>query len=263
MPLDGNGNYNPPSPENPVRAGALIKSDDFNTTIDDISEVLSTAIYKDGQAPMEADLNMGTNNIYNISSLQSSNALTIRADEELQLKGSNVNIEPSLSINDSQAVSGITATAGVANTLISTNYGGLLDPSFIPFEPTADSAIKILTAANVNAGDFVFLSAEGLVMPCTIAYSEEIAIGFVLENYTAGEFALVYLVGYNNKIMVEGTPIGSPYVYISDTGANVVCYEPQSRKQIVGVMVGAGIARFLPQAPASSQSPLFLYFGNI
>ena len=264
MPLDGYGGFTPPNPENPVRAGTLIKSDDFNSTIDDISDALSTAIYKDGQAAMEADLNMGHNNLVQTKSVQNDSDLAIRAQGKVDIQGKDVvNIKPSLSINDSQKAVSITSSAGTADALISTTPEGVLDQSFLPFEPPVDSAITIIAAEDLTAGDLVFIDTDGRIKPCTLAYKDELAIGFVLNDYLAGDTALMHTVGYNNKISIEDAPVGSPFVYISDTGANIVCFTPQTRKQVVGKVVGAGIIRFLPQIPASLLSPLFLYFGNI
>ena len=59
MARDGSGNYNPPSPENPVVSGTSIDADDHNTTISDISTALTASVAKDGQTVPTANLPMG------------------------------------------------------------------------------------------------------------------------------------------------------------------------------------------------------------
>ena len=67
MPLDGSGVYTPPSPEFPAIPNTTILASDFNTIMDDLAVALSLAIYKDGQASMEADLNMASHKITNVT----------------------------------------------------------------------------------------------------------------------------------------------------------------------------------------------------
>lgn len=54
MPLDGNGNYTPPSPQFPAVPGEIIYADYFNAIILDIAEALSKALYDDGQRIWQA-----------------------------------------------------------------------------------------------------------------------------------------------------------------------------------------------------------------
>ena len=49
MPLNGSGDYTPPSPAFPAVPGEIIYADNFNTIILDMSEALSEALYADGQ----------------------------------------------------------------------------------------------------------------------------------------------------------------------------------------------------------------------
>lgn len=56
MPLDGVGIFNPPEPEFPAVPNTVILSSDFNTIMNDVSTALSTAIYKDGQAIVTANI---------------------------------------------------------------------------------------------------------------------------------------------------------------------------------------------------------------
>lgn len=266
MPLDGYGGFNPPSPENPVRAGTLIKSNDFNSTVDDISDALSTAIYKDGQAAMEADLNMGHNNIVQINSVQNDRDFAVRAkgDIEIQATG-NVNIGASLSINNSKLAVGITNTGGLneGNKLVLTDRNGLLDGTFVTFLPGHDSDFKGVAATDLHAGDFICMTQEGQFIAATVDNLEDFVIGFTLEDCTAGDYIVVHCVGYNNKVAVRGAPSSDRIVYIADEGANVVSYEAGKRKQAVGVVIGESVVRFLPQLPIPITSPLFLYMANI
>lgn len=67
MPLDGSGVYTPPSPEFPAIPNTTILASDFNTIMDDLATALSLAIFKDGQASMEATLNMASHKITNLT----------------------------------------------------------------------------------------------------------------------------------------------------------------------------------------------------
>lgn len=66
MALDGNGLYIPPGPEFPAIPNTVIYAADFNTIINDIAEALSVAIFRDGQAPFEADQSMGGFKLTNV-----------------------------------------------------------------------------------------------------------------------------------------------------------------------------------------------------
>lgn len=71
MPLDGNGSYTLPSPEFPAVPNTLIQSAMFNAILLDIAGALSLAFYRDGQAPMTADLDLGSRRILNVSEIRS------------------------------------------------------------------------------------------------------------------------------------------------------------------------------------------------
>ena len=213
MPLDGNGNHNPPIPENPVRAGTLIKSDDFNTTIDDISDALSTAIYRDGQAPMEADLNMGHNSLVQVKSIRNDGQLSLISNDKLVLSADKEVVVDSdmraknIILQDGNKVSGYTATGGVENAgkSVLLNSAGQIDMSMIPFAPPSPSEVQLrrTTGAELNAGDFVYIATNDVIMPTT-ANPQALVVGFVLNDYQQGDLADVLLTGINNKVAVIG-----------------------------------------------------------
>lgn len=213
MPLNGYGDYNPPSPENPVRAGTLIKSDDFNNTIDDISNALSTAFYRDGQAGMEANLNMGHNNIVQVKSIRNDEQLSIFSNDKLVLSADKgVFVESDLRANnialqDGVKVSGHTATGGLENAgkSILLNGAGQIDIGMIPLAPPSQTEIllRITTGAALNAGDFVYIATNDVIMPTT-ANPEALVVGFVLNDYQQGDMADVLLAGLNSKVAVIG-----------------------------------------------------------
>lgn len=66
MALNGSGVYTPPSPEYPAIPNTTILASDFNTIISDLATALSLAIFKDGQNPMAANLNLATFKITNL-----------------------------------------------------------------------------------------------------------------------------------------------------------------------------------------------------
>jgi hypothetical protein len=67
MPLNGSGTYTPPTPEYPAIPNTTILASDFNTILEDLATALSTAVYKDGQAPMSANLNMASHKLTSLS----------------------------------------------------------------------------------------------------------------------------------------------------------------------------------------------------
>ena len=213
MPLDGNGNHNPPSPENPVRAGTLIKSDDFNTTIDDISDALSTAIYRDGQAAMEADLNMGHNSLVQVKSIRNDEQLSLISNDKLVLSADKgVFVESDLRakniiLQDGVKVSGHTAAGGVENAgkSVLLNGAGQIDIGMIPLAPPSPTEIqlRITAGAELNAGDFVYIATNDTIMPTT-ANPQALVVGFVLNDYQQGDLADVLLTGINSKVAVIG-----------------------------------------------------------
>lgn len=213
MPLDGNGNFNPPSPENPVRAGTLIKSDDFNTTIDDISDALSTAIYRDGQAAMEADLNMGHNSLVQVKSIRNDEQLSIYSSDKVVLSADReVVVESDLrakniALQDGVKVSGHTAAGGAENAGkgVLLNGAGQIDIGMIPLAPPSPTEIqlRITAGAELNAGDFVYIATDDTIMPTT-ANPAALVVGFVLNDYQQGDLADVLLAGINSKVIVIG-----------------------------------------------------------
>lgn len=66
MPLDGNGIYSPPAPQFPAVPNTIIYADDFNQIILDIATVLSTVIFRDGQAAFTANQSLGGNKLTNV-----------------------------------------------------------------------------------------------------------------------------------------------------------------------------------------------------
>lgn len=59
MPLNGSGAYTPPSPQFPAIANTLILASDYNAVINDISDALSQAVFRDGQGAFTGNQSMG------------------------------------------------------------------------------------------------------------------------------------------------------------------------------------------------------------
>ena len=246
MPLNGYGGFNPPSPENPVRAGTLIKSDDFNSTIDDISDALSTAFYKDGQTAMEADLNMGHNNIVRVKSIRNDEQLSLYSSDKLVLSADKgVFVESDLrakniALQDGVKVSGHTATGGVENAgkSLLLNGAGQIDIGMIPLAPPSPTEIllRITAGAELNAGDFVYIATNDVIMP-TSANPAALVVGFVLNDYQQGDTAEVLLTGINNKVAVVGDITETTRIaYTSPDTANQVLTANQGG-QAVGIIL--------------------------
>lgn len=254
MPLDGNGNHNPPSPENPVRAGTLIKSDDFNTTIDDISDALSTAIYRDGQAAMEADLNMGHNNLVQVKSIRNDEQLSLISNDKLVLSADKgVFVESDLqakniALQDGVKVSGHTATGGAENAgkSILLNGAGQIDIGMIPLAPPSPTEIqllRIIAGAELNAGDFVYIATNDVIMPTT-TNPLALVVGFVLNDYQQGDMAEVLLAGINSKVAVIGEITETTRTaYTNPNKANQILTANQGG-QVVGVILSGSTIYF-------------------
>lgn len=251
MPLDGNGNHNPPSPENPVRAGTLIKSDDFNTTIDDISDALSTAIYRDGQAAMEADLNMGHNSLVQVKSIHNDKQLSIFSNDKLVLSADKgVFVESDLrakniALQDGVKVSGHTAAGGVENAGkgVLLNGAGQIDIGMIPLATPSPTEIqlRITAGAELNAGDFVYIATNDVIMPTT-ANPQALVVGFVLNDYQQGDMADVLLAGINSKVAVIGEITETTRTaYTNPNKANQILTANQGGQAVGIILSGSSI----------------------
>lgn len=127
MSRDGLGNYNLPSPANPVVSGANISSVDFNGTMTDIAAALSGSVSADGQTPMTGNLNMNTRAIINAVLTQPTiNSPTI----------------PGTTTNDN-------ANAGTIGEVISAT---LLTGSAVSLG--ASMSMKNITSISLTAGDW-------------------------------------------------------------------------------------------------------------
>ena len=267
MPLNGYGGFNPPSPENPVRAGTLIKSAEFNATIDDISDALSTAIYKDGQAAMEADLNMGHNNLVQVKSVRNDEQLSIFSNDKIVLSADKEVIVDSdlrarnIILQDGVKVSKHTATGGVeyAGQSVLLNGAGQIDIGMIPLAPPSPTEIQlqITAGAELNAGDFVYIATNGAIMPTT-ANPQALVVGFVLNDYQQGDIAEVLLTGLNNKVAVIGEITETTRTaYTNPNIANQILTTNQGG-QAVGVILSGSSIYFRGLGGGGGGGSLFL-----
>lgn len=299
MPLDGNGGYNPPSPENPVRAGTLIKSEDFNTTIDDIADALSTAMYRDGQGAIESDLDMGHHSLLRVKAVRNDEPMTVSTIDTFTLNvgsnykqtiegnftgtiGGNISINTtgisvkapdgtllesdltteSITLQDGVKVAEHTSTGGVGQqtkSVITTELG-LVDSSLLPFVPSQESSMILRTTMKLERGDFVALIGDKQVAP--IASTPTLfSIGFVLDEYEAGANAVVYMNGYNTQANIVGVPSNDRAIYadISKGSSRTLTYTP-----IPGYFIGYAVSdttiRFWGGGMANGVSNAKLYF---
>ena len=267
MPLNGYGGFNPPSPENPVRAGTLIKSKDFNATIDDISDALSTAYYRDGQAAMQADLNMGHNNIVQVKSIRNDEQLSIFSNDKVVLSADKEVVVDSdlraktIALQDGVKVSGHTATGGVENAgkSLLLNGAGQIDIGMIPLAPPSPTEIqlRITAGAELNAGDFVYIATNDVIMPTT-ANPEALVVGFVLNDYQQGDMADVLLTGINNKVAVVGDITEETRTaYTSPDKANQITTANKGG-QAVGIILSGSTIYFRGLGGGGGGADLFL-----
>lgn len=289
MPLNGEGGYNPPSPENPVRAGTLIKSDDFNTTIDDIAEALSTALYRDGQAVLEADLNAGHNNIVNVASLQNTESIRVKTPSTLRLEANEIvfatpSIDISALVEDlvfpinisadglTLGENGITLRDGKqvlehcdiggaenAGKSIIANQQGLLDLSFQTLQPTQNTAMYITADEALEGGDFVGVDSNGHVLKAVHLPQSQPA-GFVLDDCPAGGNALVYFVGFNNKVRITGEVVVGMGAYLKPDGSGRDV-NLGGGSYYVGVVVSPATVRFVSVGNTGLTAIKAYYYG--
>jgi len=68
MPFDGSGAYSPPSPPTfPAVSGNTISSTYFNATVNDLANALSTALCRDGQSTVTADISLNAHKLIEVA----------------------------------------------------------------------------------------------------------------------------------------------------------------------------------------------------
>jgi hypothetical protein len=80
MPYNGSGSFTPPGADFPAVASTLIESTKFNNVVNDIATGLSTAITKDGQTTVTANIPFGGNRITGLGAA-SANGDAIRYEQ--------------------------------------------------------------------------------------------------------------------------------------------------------------------------------------
>lgn len=69
MAYDGNGKFELPVPQFPAIPDTTIMAEDFNIILEEIAAALSSALVRDGQAPMTGPLNMGGQGINSVPTI--------------------------------------------------------------------------------------------------------------------------------------------------------------------------------------------------
>jgi Pectate lyase superfamily protein len=145
MPRDGNGNY-VLDVSNPVIANTIIKSSEFNSTMNDIAQALSTSVARNGESPMTGNLNLGGNKITNV--LGGTTELDIPTIKQIQ----SGNIENLLNIAGSDTI-----TASCPVSFLTYTNG-----QKFTFKPTLENT----TAATLNINSLgakpLFYNGEAL-----------------------------------------------------------------------------------------------------
>jgi hypothetical protein len=108
MSRNGNGTYNLPA-GNPVSSGSVISSTWANSTLSDIATALTGSIAADGQTPITANLNMGSNKLTNLGAgtLGTDAANVTQVTSSVAITGGNINGTP---IGQSVAAAGAFTT---------------------------------------------------------------------------------------------------------------------------------------------------------
>jgi hypothetical protein len=178
MARDGSGNYNPPSPENPVVSGTIIDADDHNTTISDVSSALTASIAKDGQTVPTANLPMGGFRHTNVSNP------TTRAQY------TTVDFVQDVEHIAASAVSGTDTIIGSLTPAVS----AYVDKMLVLFTPVNDNTGP--ATLNINA-----VAARAIVHPDGVALiADDLLIGYpamVMYDLTHTQWILINATNQN------------------------------------------------------------------
>ena len=142
----------------------------------------------------------------------------------------------------------VTSTgAGDANSLIRLGPTGRLSTTFMPVGIGADTQ-TVLTSETLAAGDLVHIwdnaGTPNVRRADATAINKFTAVGFVLDNVTSGQNALVYLEGRLTGL--TGLAIGA-YHYLSETPGQITQTAPVTPESIVqgiGIAVDANTISF-------------------
>ena len=165
MSRNGNGTYNLPA-GNPVSSGSVISSAWANSTLSDIATALTNSIAADGQTPITANLNMGSNKLTNLGTgtVGTDAANVTQVTSAVAITGGNI---------DGTPIGQTTAAAGLFTTLGSTGNSTVGGDSTVTGNGTFNGtgSIKIpsgtLAQRNVNSlGALRFNSTYGYFEGC-------------------------------------------------------------------------------------------------
>lgn len=155
MPLNGSGTYTLPSPQYPAVSGTLIEAAKYNAILADIRDALSTAIFRDGQAPYVANQAMAGFKFTGLGAGTAEND-SLRW-QQLFSQGLTQDIASAATTNIGAAnTTNVRITGTTTITSFGTNYNG---PRFVTFEGaltlTDSATLELPGSANIvtAAGD--------------------------------------------------------------------------------------------------------------
>jgi hypothetical protein len=162
MSRNGSGTYNLPA-GNPVSSGSVISSAWSNSTLSDIATALTNSIASDGQTPIIANLNMGSNKLTNLGTgtVGTDAANVTQVTSAVAITGGNI---------DGTPIGQTTAAAGLFTTLGSTGNS------------TVGGDLTV-------TGNGTFNGTGSLKVPTgTLAQRNNNALGLIRFNTTYGYF---------------------------------------------------------------------------
>lgn len=112
--------------------------------------------------------------------------------------------------------------AGDANKIVATGADGKLDRTLMP-TGFGEDTLTVQASENLTAGDYVNIhgvSGSARVRKASAADATKPAHGFVLNNVTSGNNAMVYFEGQNTAL--TGLTIGAAYILSPSTPGAVV-----------------------------------------
>jgi hypothetical protein len=242
VPLNGSGSYSAPAASFPAVASTLIESAKFNAVINDIATALSTAIYKDGQQTITANIpfagfratNVG---ITGIAGTVGTPAINV-SDSATGLYRSALN-ELAVSVNGVQRgrfdATGLIAGLGTFGQLTVSTAVGKIVPgaTSISLRNNADNADNLLlldgggitargTFASPTLADTTNLSLVASVSAnaLTIALKDRAGadpsanspslIPFRNVTVSTGDYSVLTLTGASSIVISSGSTLGAP-----------------------------------------------------
>lgn len=231
MPYNGSGSFSPPAANFPAVASTLIESTKFNNVINDIATGLSTAITKDGQTAVTANIPLGG---FKLTGVGAATARTDAATLASLQDGTGVYVATvggtvdAITLTPSPAITAYAAgqtfrfiASGANTTAVTVQISGLAGPKAVTKNGSGalvagDIASGTIVQITYDGTRFILISVKPLVVGTDVqAWSvvlDELAAGLadpgadrvVFWDESANNFAFLTV---SSGIVISGTEI--------------------------------------------------------